>query len=232
MGLDDYDDEEFFDDYDDHSAPNHARGPLSHLPSRDNLGPVFLLYGVFIAASLLYWRTEWGDYLWISGHTFFNEHQYWRALTSVAVHADAVHLLSNGPLFVFFGWLLNAYFGAGVFPLAAVCSGVLATIITVGVYDPQIRLVGASGMVYAMAALWLVLYIRYDYDRPPGLRVLRAVGFALAMLAPTTYNPTTSYLAHGVGFFLGLAAAFILLPFSGLRKASHDAEPSERPHIE
>ena len=214
-----------YDDFnaeDDFQGPfqeeEHPPGPLSKLPSWDHARPAFLLYLVFISASLLYWRSSWGDYLWISGQTFFHDHQYWRAFTSLAVHADAIHLLSNTLFFIIFGWLLNAYFGALLFPLAALISGACASAATVWFYEPGTRLMGASGMVYAMAALWLVFYIRHDYDRSLPARIVRATGFSLIILMPTVYNPSTSYLAHGIGFLFGIIAAFVMLPLTGFRE--------------
>ena len=72
---------------------------------------------------------------------------------------------------------------------------------------------GASGMVYGMIALWLVLYVSHDEDDRLGKRVLRAAAFASLMLLPRTYEQSTSYLAHGSGFMLGLICGLFCLPF-------------------
>ncbi len=171
------------------------------------------LYFIFITISLLYWQTPVHEHLWLSGDAFFNGREIWRSLTSIAAHADAVHLLSNTLLYFVFGWFLYAYFGFILFPLASIGIGAAAGIITVWFYDPFMRLIGASGMVYGMVAMWLVFYMRYDTDHRPASRFMRAVGFSLIMMFPTVYNPGTSYLAHGAGFLCGIIGGLLMSPF-------------------
>jgi len=65
--------------------------------------------------------------------------------------------------------------------------------------------------------MWLILYMRFDVRRSFAFRMVRGVGFTLIMMVPTTYQETTSYLAHGYGFILGLITALVLLPFISIR---------------
>ena len=73
-----------------------------------------------------------------------------------------------------------------------------------------------------MAALWLIFYLRYDTDRQLAIRIFRAVGFVMVMLIPSTYNPQTSYLAHGMGFLIGLGAGILLLPIIEIQDPRED----------
>ncbi len=230
MRDNDGDDDVFMDIEDTGPSSDDTKvftGPLSRWPSWDYAGPALLVYALFITMSVLYWQTSLRDLLWISGESFFSEKQFWRGITSIAVHADAVHLLSNTPLFIIFGWLLHAYFGKALFPAASLMAGVISAVMTVWIYEPNVRLVGASGMVYGMAALWLVFFIRYDSDRRVPVRIIRAIGFALVILAPTVYNPSTSYLAHAIGFLAGSVIAVALLPFIRPRREFRERPAEE-----
>lgn len=203
---------EFYPDPEDFEETPRQRGPLSRLPRARYARPAILCFVLFYIASLAYGRHPLGDRLWASGEAVFAHGEYWRLVTSLLTHADIVHLLTNALFFLVFGWLLRAYFGFLVFPVASFAIGVATTLLTIALYEPHMRLVGASGMVYGMAALWLVFYLRYDTDHYPSMRILRAAGFVMIMLLPTTLHPTVSYLAHAIGFGTGILAGLLLLP--------------------
>lgn len=199
-------------------SPRKPLGAFAKWP-----GPRFarttLLLGALIAfASMVQWAA--GLDLSASGAEVYGKGELWRLLSALVVHGDLAHLGSNMLPFLFFGWMLQSYFGFWVFPLLALPIGLASNAITVAIYSPQTHLLGASGMVYGMIALWLVLYLRFDQDRALPKRVARAVGFALLMLMPTTYEPGVSHLAHASGFVAGLTGGFIVMPFVIVRDPS------------
>ncbi|MEZ4744185.1 MAG: rhomboid family intramembrane serine protease [Bdellovibrionota bacterium] len=184
------------------------KGPLDHMPNFSSAFPALLLFSLFGVASTMFWNHPLGQFLWLNRQSIIIEHEYWRLLTSLFVHADWLHLLSNTPLFLIFGWFLHAFFGAAIFPILALLTGILSNYMTI-IYMPlTTKLIGASGMLYGMVALWLVLFIKFDVQHNPSIRVARAVAFCLIVLAPTTYQPQTSYLAHAFGFLIGSLFGF------------------------
>jgi len=193
-------------------------GPLSLFPGKKFAFDACVMFFLFALISLVYWQSFAGDYLYLSGKSFFVRHEYWRLVTAVFTHADAVHLLSNMPLFIIFGWMLRAYFGRLVFPFVSFVTGLISMLTAIFFYEPDVRLIGASGMNYGMVALWIVFYIKFDSDHFMPVRIVRAAGFSLIMLFPGSFHPETSYLAHAAGFFSGILAAFILLPFVRVRE--------------
>ncbi len=185
----------------------------SHLtelpPARDGL-PGLILFGIAGAVSSAAWnRPEWFAKLAPTRDLVFGQHEYWRLLTGILLHADVGHLLSNAPLLLIFGWFLRSYFGSPAFPIMAVILGIGAHAATLWQYAPQTQLVGASGLVYAMVAMWLGLYIRFSTNEKVLSRIFRAGGFTLALMLPTTFEARTSYLAHAIGFGLGLLGAIM-----------------------
>ena len=204
-----------FDDF--LPSPPKLPGPLDRSPQVGDLRPALGLFLIFWVVSLHDWREAKADGLWVSGDRVFRHHENWRLATALFAHADIGHLLSNAPLFLIFGWYLYAYFGPWIFPGAAVLVGVLSNLATVHFYAAQERLLGASGMLYGMVALWLVLYMRFETNLKPPVRFMRALGVSLLLLFPTTFEPTTSYLAHAMGFSIGLVLGLIVWPIVKLQ---------------
>lgn len=192
-------------------------GIFSLPPEKRLLHGLIQAFLLMLVASLVYWSYPQGKYLPASGKTVFGDHQYWRLVTSLFVHGDMAHLLANGWIFILFGWMLRSYFGLLAFPLLSFAGGIISSGVTIFFYPPEVRLIGASGMVHVMVALWVTWYMIFDRERSIGQRLLRGTGFSLAMLVPAVVKPEVSYLAHGTGFIAGLVLALLLLPVAWRR---------------
>lgn len=134
----------------------------------------------------------------------FTHHEFWRAFTSPLLHADLEHLGSNALYFAGLAYLLNGYFGAWVFPVLSFLAGGLINLLILPAYPPDVTIVGASGIVYFMAAFWLVLYFSIERGLPGPRRLVNAAAFALALFVPETFHAQVSSLSHAVGFGLGI----------------------------
>ena len=88
-------------------------------------------------------------------------------------------------------------------------AGAIVTLISVLIYPPEIFIVGASGVIYLMAAFWLTLYVGLERRFSVGKRILRVTGLILIMLIPTGFNPITSYRTHAIGFGVGVLIAIL-----------------------
>jgi len=100
-----------------HEYKHDQPGPLSRRPLYSSAIPVFILSFLFVLCTCISNNSSFSDYLWASRETVFTKHEYWRLLTAIFTHTDAVHLLSNMMLFFFFGLFLYEYFGIIVFPI-------------------------------------------------------------------------------------------------------------------
>ena len=207
-----YDLPDYDPDYDEIGEP-YPEGPLSTFPSKRHLIPALVFLVLFYIASAMLTGHSLGSSLWVSGGTVLERKEYWRLFTALFAHRDLGHLLSNAFMFTIFGWLLRAYYGFAVFPIVSLLIGAMSNYLTVFIYPPDIRLLGASGMIYGMAALWLVLYLKNDVSRTFPVRFFRVLGFILVLLLPSTLEPQVSYLAHATGFVAGMAAGIALMRF-------------------
>ncbi len=188
------------------SEPHVVSTILSNKPGKDAARAVAWTLGVLLFVSALYW---WGPpgfatALPASGETVFERGEAWRLVTALAAHADPIHLLSNA---VFLAWLIYLSYGAfgpSLYPWAAVPLSAVALAVTLEGYPPNIRVVGASGMLYLLAGAWLTLYVLVERRLSVLKRIVRVVGFFLVVLVPTSIRPEVSYRAHGIGLFFGI----------------------------
>ncbi len=141
------------------------------------------------------------------GDRIFEHGEYWRVFTAQAAHGDLKHLLSNLLLFYIFGYFLYGYYGFFVFPLSVIFLGAFTNLLATWSYPPKLELIGASGCVYVMAAIWLVLYLLVEKVVSLRGRLLRILGVALALMMPATFEPSTSYRTHLFGFLIGVVFA-------------------------
>jgi rhomboid protease GluP len=195
---------------------------LSKKPGKGAARAVVGTLVVLVAVSALYW---WGPpgvaaALPASGETVFEQGETWRLVTAIAAHADPIHLLSNA---VFLTWLIYlAYgaFGPSLYPWSAVPLSAVALAVTLEGYAPNIRVVGASGMLYLLAGAWLTLYVLVERRLSVAKRLVRVVGFFLVVLVPTSIRPEVSYRAHGIGLFFGicLGLAYFLARRDAIRE--------------
>jgi rhomboid protease GluP len=179
-------------------------------PSAFTLSALITLSLIFV--SLLNWRDVAGFAASMPANSerVFTAHEWWRAWTTLFVHADLRHLLSNALLFSIMGVFLIGYFGVWVFPTAALFAGGLVNLIVLRGMPQEVELIGASGVVFWMGGFWLTLYFCLESRRSLSQRTLRAIGVALALFMPTeTFDPSVSYASHLWGFVFGVAMGLI-----------------------
>ncbi|MBI3557311.1 MAG: rhomboid family intramembrane serine protease [Deltaproteobacteria bacterium] len=159
--------------------------------------------------SLIYWDDVPGlaSFLPATRAQIFTRHEYWRLLTTVAVHADFKHLGSNLVLFGILSFILNAYFGLWIFPLLTLLLSSATNFVALLTYSADVTLIGASGAVYVMAGFWLAMYMGIERGHSVANRLIRCVGFTLILLIPEAFEPVVSYRTHAIGFGFGVLAA-------------------------
>ena len=136
---------------------------------------------------------------------FYNEGMLWQIFTATMIHGDWGHYLSNSYMLLILGLFVGAYYGPITFPLVTFGLAALTNALTILSYPDQVKLVGASGLVYVLAGFWLTMFWLVQRQHLWHRRLLRIVGVAAVILLPSTFEPNTSYLAHGIGFAVGVA---------------------------
>ncbi len=193
--------------------PDLRQHPLGQRPDAASLWPVIWLLLIFTAGSYWSWTHPDVNHLGATQRLVFEQGQIWRLMTTLWVHADIAHLLANCGLFIIFGLFLRNYFGLFAFPVLSLLGGMATGALALLTYGPETRLIGASGMVYFMAALWLFLFLRHADYLSWTHRVMRTIAFALVVLVPTQFEPQVSYRTHAIGFALGLFFGWLSAPW-------------------
>ena len=174
--------------------------------------------------SNFYWHNSFGlaKYLPAEKGLIFSSHQWWRIFTAIFIHGDIEHFLSNMFMLGIFTFLIYGYFGAILFPVISLSAAAAVNAISIFSYEPEVKLLGASGLVYFLGELWLILYFLIQRQHSITKRTLRSLGGALMIFWPTTFLPSTSYRTHLIGFVLGLVIGAIYFLKNRQQIQSHE----------
>lgn len=159
--------------------------------------------------SNLYWHTPMNDFLAASPERVLTNNEYWRLFTSSFIHGDLEHLLSNSFMLTLMGYFVSSQYGIKIFPILSFLMGIAINGIVISTFETDIKLVGASGIVYFLWGYWLVLYLFIQRHIPLHRRLMKIFAIGIFILAPSSYRANVSYLAHGVGLLLGIISGFI-----------------------
>lgn len=167
----------------------------------------FLLYGV----QALYEANIGGlqSLLMATQEQVFQQHQYWRLWTALFVHADFGHIASNSLLFFPLAYYLYGYYGFWLFPFLGIFLGGLINVFVLLGLPPQTNLLGISGVVYWMAAVWSALYLMLERRDSWRRRVAKVALITVVLLVPETYRPEVSYVSHFWGYVVGIIVGLI-----------------------
>ena len=164
-----------------------------------------------VAVTQFYWLDPigWSDLMPAVQNNVYLEGEWWRLFTAVLIHSDFGHLLSNLYMLGIFSFFIYGYFGFWLYPVVTFLGAAFVNVIAILTYPPDVRLLGASGLVYLLGGFWLSLYflIQRQYSIPS--RSLRVLGLSIMIFFPTTFVPTTSYRTHAIGFAVGVLIALI-----------------------
>ncbi len=149
------------------------------------------------------------DFVAADPTSVFQNHNEWRLWTSLFVHADISHLLSNMFMFMPLCYLLTAYFSFWFFPVWGLFCGGLVNIIVLRTLPAHTAIIGLSGVVYWMGAAWFTLFALIDTRKTVKLRVSLFIVLSIILFAPEVYQPGISYLSHLIGYIFGCLSALV-----------------------
>lgn len=174
--------------------------------------------------SLFYWDSDqaFSSLLAANPEAVFEKNEYWRVFTSVFVHSSMEHLLSNSMMLFILTYFVTAFFGFWVSPVLSFVAGGIINLLVLATFERNITLVGASGVVYYLWGYWLILFLLIERQISWPRRLVKVVGLFLILLVPTTYAPSTSYLAHYTGFVLGILSGGVAYPILRQKIIRHE----------
>lgn len=188
-------------------------------PTYDNYAPVFRAMAPIVAALLIYiygLSGEWSkESIWFTSGAgdsaaILSSHQYYRLITALTLHADAVHLLGNCFLGSFMLHFLLLATGNGIGLFSVLVTSTLANFINVLVHGPGHHFVGFSTAVFVV--IGMLCTIRFaDNAKQSMFPLLMPVmaGFALLALLGSS-GERTDLGAHLFGLLCGLITGNIV----------------------
>lgn len=132
--------------------------------------------------------------------------EWWRTVTALTLHADAVHLMSNAAAGALFFTLAFRLFGPGVGAGLVLLAGAAGNAVNALVRPAAHTAVGASTAVFgAIGALAGWQFLRRYSAPAERRRAWLSLAAGLALLAWLGASPHTDVMAHLFGFLAGLA---------------------------
>lgn len=184
---------------------------------KNALGKViaFSFCALCIISSLIYWSFygHGSRELVAYPNAVFELGEYWRLFTSLFLHANIEHLLSNMLMLFILTYFVVSFYGAIITLLFALTFGAITNIVVLTSFTTQTSIVGISGVIYYLWGFWLILYLLIDIKVSITQRLLNILAIFFILLIPTSYSPSTSYLAHYTGLLFGVMSGLIYYPF-------------------
>lgn len=136
-----------------------------------------------------------------------SEGGYWRLLTSAFLHEGTLHILFNMYALYLFGPIVERALGVRRFIASYLTMAIVASVFVYWLSEPRALTIGASGAIFGLFAMALVLLRKAGQD----------VSFLLVMLAINAFislQGNISWQGHLGGFLTGLVlgATFAYAP--------------------
>lgn len=139
-----------------------------------------------------------------SGHNFIS------LFNSMFIHLGVEHIVFNMITLYFLGRILEPIIGHFKFLIIYLLSGLIGNIVTVAYANPYIISAGASGAIFGLIGVWLMLAVQYHenhFFRLMGRQMLLFT--VLGMMGNFLGGPEVNVLAHLGGLIGGFLIAYI-----------------------
>jgi rhomboid protease GluP len=167
---------------------------------------------------------QWNGYIdWMAKpNLVFADGDYWRLVTSIFVHGDLKHLLSNSVMTLVMGYYVSSYFGVKAYPLFGLFVGSVINFLVLMTFKHEIGIVGISGVLYYLWGFWFALYIKLQSHISLTRRLMKVFIVGSFLLIPEVFEVNVSHLSHFLGFVLGILLGIFYYWAKGSWMKSHE----------
>jgi membrane associated rhomboid family serine protease len=196
-------------------GPPREVAPLDHGPSFVGVAMGITIIAFFIVTGP---RTGPDLHGWFRhgsavADAIVRNHEVWRAVTALTLHADAMHVVGNAFASLVFVTALGRWLGGGVAILATLLAGFAGNLLTSYIYATSHNVVGASTSTFgALGVLCGLQFVRRFRNRTVGRfrRALLGVAAALGLLAMLGMGERSDVVAHVTGTGFGILFGVLL----------------------
>jgi membrane associated rhomboid family serine protease len=135
------------------------------------------------------------------------DHELWRAVTALCLHADVMHVAGNVVATLVFVTALGRWLGPGIALLATLLAGIGGNLFTAYLYSTTHNSVGASTATFgALGVLGGLQFVRRFRDASIGRlrRGLLGIAATLGLLAMLGMGERSDVVAHAAGLGFGI----------------------------
>lgn len=139
--------------------------------------------------------------------------EWWRFITSMFLHADAEHLISNMLMLYLAGEMVERYIGRRRFVILYFFAGICGSLLYGGyefLTGEYVESIGASGAVFGVIGALLVIVIRHK-GRYAGITLGRMGFMIVYMLYTGLRTPNVNNAAHMGGLVGGIVLMVIYM---------------------
>lgn len=165
-----------------------------------------ILICVLVTLSTFYLSPDYvTEFLVFSGNNLL-EGRFWTLGTALFVHANIIHLIGNVIFLYVFGNTLEDEIGSGKTLVVFFVGGVVAFLMSLFYYGPDVSMVGSSAAIFALTAVVML-------DKPLRFSLFFLMPLGLVAILYFIYNVlavnymiqgSVAYISHVIGFAVGL----------------------------
>ncbi|WDL92574.1 rhomboid family intramembrane serine protease [Bacillus sp. HNR-4] len=135
-------------------------------------------------------------------HEYIANGEWWRLITSLFVHVDLQHFLSNSICLFVLGSSIEKQLGRFSFITIFFLSGILGNIFSYLIMPHEYIHAGASGGIFGLLGAQLfLLYSRYRSSNPKDIAIFSIMICILLLF--TFFNPSANPISHLTGLIIG-----------------------------
>jgi rhomboid protease GluP len=138
-----------------------------------------------------------------------NHFEIWRLFTSMFVHGDISHIISNMFGLILFGSYVEQVFKKIHYLVIYFISGLIGNFFTLLLFPPYTISLGASGAIFGLIG---ASFITILYERDIGL--LYIAFFYLLYFILSSFAPNINLWAHLFGLLTGLGISYVIVKHS------------------
>ena len=192
------------------------------------ISPIAITCGILLINIIIFiimdWSFDWSIYNTfvvqggISYDAIVNDHQYYRFLTHMFIHADVDHLFGNMLVLFFIGTQVEKRLGRLRYIFLYFIGGLVAAITSLGynsIYDSSTLSIGASGAIFAVvgAMVSIVIFNKREFEE---IGIKRLLFFVVISILNGMNAQGIDNAAHVGGLLAGLVLGQAL--YFGARK--------------
>lgn len=214
---------------DAYAAENRPRLPPLPRFSVSQVLDGALVYSAILALLQAAAVGGWFSADWFSGGAaqagLITDGEWWRAFTSLGLHADLGHLMSNIVFASFFAIFVCQILGAGLGWLSILLAGGFGNLLSAALQSADHTAIGASTAVFGALGLLAALTWQHQRFSQSGLRRFAPLAAGLMLLSFLGIGgERTDIGGHLAGFGAGVVLALLLHYGGSLLRTDHRAQ--------